>query len=101
MANSGLQFLDLHRPSQEQPTSSSGPGRVSGSGGDPEGGGGLLAPLPLDRAVARSIESCPSEESRRRAWGTLLLVGGAARTAGLAALLESRIALLVRESRST
>ena len=46
---------------------------------------------PLDEAVVRSVERGKSTEVKRRLYGTILLLGGGARTPGLAEYLEWRI----------
>jgi hypothetical protein len=58
------------------------------SGLTPEG---QLGFTPLDEAVVRSVERGKSTEVKRRLYGTILLLGGCARTRGLAEYLEWRI----------
>ncbi|KAL1496778.1 hypothetical protein AB1Y20_014366 [Prymnesium parvum] len=52
----------------------------------------LLEFMPLDEAVVRAVEKGKSTEVKRRLYGTILLIGGASRTAGLAPYLEWRVA---------
>ncbi|XP_017011227.2 actin-related protein 8 [Drosophila takahashii] len=47
--------------------------------------------LPLDQAVIRSISRLSSGETRRKMFGSILLVGSSAKLPGLAAWLEHRI----------
>ena len=61
--------------------------------------GGLTADeqigfTPLDEAVVRAVEKGKSTEVKRRLYGSILLVGGGARTAGLARYLEWRVMTL-------
>ncbi|EDV34171.1 uncharacterized protein Dana_GF21170 [Drosophila ananassae] len=47
--------------------------------------------LSLDQAVIRSINRCASFETKRKMFGSILLVGSSAKLPGLTAWLESRI----------
>lgn len=47
--------------------------------------------VPLDQAVIRSIGRCVSYETRRKMFGTILLVGSTAKMRGLALWLEQRL----------
>ena len=47
---------------------------------------------PLDKAIVRAVERGKSTEVKRRLYGTILLIGGAAHTPGLAEYLEWRVA---------
>ncbi|KAH8420235.1 hypothetical protein KR009_007941, partial [Drosophila setifemur] len=47
--------------------------------------------VPLDQAVIRSINRCANYETKRKMFGSILLVGSSAKLPGLAAWLESRI----------
>ncbi len=51
--------------------------------------------LPLDQAIVKSVESCQSDEAKRKMFGNILLVGGGAKIPGLEAYLSSRLALQV------
>ncbi len=51
-----------------------------------------LPHAPLDEAIVRCVERNRSSEVKRRLFGKILLLGGVARTAGLAQYLEWRIA---------
>jgi len=51
----------------------------------------LLGYTPLDEAVVRAVERGKSTEVKRRLYGTILLLGGGARTPGLAEYLEWRV----------
>ena len=46
---------------------------------------------PLDEAIVRAVERGKSTEVKRRLYGTILLLGGGARTPGLAQYLERRV----------
>lgn len=48
--------------------------------------------MPLDEAVVRAVERGKSTEVKRRLYGTILLLGGNARTPGLGEYLEWRVA---------
>ena len=50
-----------------------------------------LGYTPLDEAVVRAVERGKSTEVKRRLYGTILLLGGGARTPGLAEYLEWRV----------
>jgi len=53
---------------------------------------GQLGFMPLDEAVVRAVERGKSTEVKRRLYGTILLLGGGARTPGLVEYLEWRVA---------
>ena len=46
------------------------------------------------QAILRSIEMCPSEESRRKMAGSVLVVGGGLALLGAPGYLQSRLARL-------
>ena len=46
---------------------------------------------PLDEAIVRAVERGKSTEVKRRLYGTIVLLGGGARTPGLAEFLEWRV----------
>ena len=48
--------------------------------------------MPLDEAIVRAVERGKSTEAKRRLYGTILLLGGGARTPGLIEYLEWRVA---------
>jgi|LauGreDrversion4_1035100.scaffolds.fasta_scaffold21334_3 hypothetical protein len=52
----------------------------------------FLGYMPLDEAIVRAVERGKSTEVKRRLYGTILLIGGAAHTPGLAEYLEWRVA---------
>ncbi|KXJ27113.1 Actin-related protein 8 [Exaiptasia diaphana] len=47
--------------------------------------------LALDQAVIQSIECCPSEDTKRKMYGNILLVGGGFSFNGAAAMLQARV----------
>ena len=49
--------------------------------------------MPLDLAILRSVEQCPSEELKKRVIGSVLVVGQGFKFAGAAAYLKQRLAL--------
>ena len=49
--------------------------------------------MPLDEAIVRAVERGKSTEVKRRLYGTILLIGGVARTPGLLEYLEWRISV--------
>lgn len=51
-----------------------------------------LGYTPLDEAIVRAVERGKSTEVKRRLYANILLLGGGARTDGLAAYLEWRVA---------
>ena len=48
--------------------------------------------MPLDEAIVRTVERGKSTEVKRRLYGSVLLLGGCARTPGLVEYLEWRVA---------
>jgi actin-related protein 8 len=55
--------------------------------------GGLL--LPLDVAIRKSIEACPTDELKKKMFGCILLVGGGIRFKGVTKYLHQRLSLQV------
>lgn len=53
---------------------------------------GMIAYAPLDEAIVRAVEKGRSTEVKRRLYGSILLLGGVARTPGLKEYLEWRLA---------
>ena len=51
--------------------------------------------LTLDTAILRSIESCSTEESRRKMFGAILLVGGGIKFRGVAQYIKHKLTLQV------
>jgi len=49
--------------------------------------------IPLDLAILRSVEQCPSEDLKRRTLGSVLVVGQGFKFPGAAAYLKQRLAL--------
>ncbi len=49
--------------------------------------------LPLDQAVTRSIDACPSDEVKRKMYSCVLLVGGGSKVPGLASYLSKKLML--------
>ena len=49
----------------------------------------------LDAAILRSVEQCPTDELRRRALGSVLLVGHGLSFPGSASYLKQRLALQI------
>jgi actin-related protein len=75
------------------------PGGVSQSGGNsnyqPSSDDGDFL-LPLDVAIRKSIESCPTDDLKKKMFGCLLLVGGGIRFKGITKYLHQRLALQVK-----
>ena len=51
--------------------------------------------LTLDTAILRSIDSCPSEDARRKMYSSILLVGGGVKFRGVAKYLKHKLTLQV------
>ena len=66
-------------------------GQLHTSGFTPDSSLGFT---PLDEAIVRAVERGKSTEVKRRLYGTILLLGGGARTPGLSEYLEWRISSL-------